>query len=52
MGVADEGGGGVVETAGKVAPEDGAGHVEEELGEAVGGEVGDVAEDDGEDDGG
>lgn len=52
VGVADEGGGGVVEAAGEVAPEDGAGHVEEELREAVGGEFGDVAEDDGEYDGG
>jgi len=51
-GVGDEGVGGAGQAVGEVAPQDVAGHVEQELGQAVGGELGDIAEDDGEDDGG
>ncbi len=51
-GVGDEGVGGAGETVGEVTPQDIAGHVEQELGQSVGGQLGDVAEDDGEDNGG
>lgn len=48
VGVGCEGGAGAGEAGGEVTPKDVAGHVEEHLGQAVGGELGDVAEDDGE----
>ena len=42
VGIADEGVAGLGEAVGEVGPDDGAGHVEEELGQAVGGELGDA----------
>ncbi|GEM_PF-3267659 len=52
LGVVDEGVGGLGETVREVSPDDGAGHVEEELRQSVRGELGDIAEDDGEGDSG
>ena len=52
MGIADKGGRSVVQAAGKVTPQNRAGHVEKHLRQTVGGEFGNVAEDDSEDDGG
>ena len=52
MSVAYEGIGRLIETVREVSPDDGAGHIEEELRQSVRGELGDVAEDDGEGDGG
>lgn len=44
--------GGAVEAARKVVPHDGAGHVKEHLGQAVGGQPGNLTKDDGVDQGG
>ncbi len=49
MSVADEGLGGASQAIGEVVPQDGTGHVEEDLRQAIGGQAGDVAKDDGED---
>ncbi len=51
-GVADEGLRGFVQAVGEVGPDDGAGEVEQEGRQVVGGQAGDVAEDYGEDQGG
>jgi len=51
-GIADEGVAGLGQAVGKVGPDDGAGHVEEELRQTVGGQVGNAAKDHGEGDGG
>ena len=51
-GVADKRGGGLVQAVGKVAPDHRAGHVEEELRQAVGGQLGNLPEDHREGDGG
>jgi len=50
LSVAYEGIGRLIETVREVSPDDGTGHVEEELGQSVCGELGDVAEDDREGD--
>ena len=47
-----EGVGGLGQAVGEIRPDHRAGHVKEELGQAVGGQVGDAAEDDREGDGG
>ncbi len=52
MSILYEGVGSLGETVREVRPDDGAGHIEEELRQSVRGELGDVAEDDREGDGG
>ena len=52
LGVVDEGVGGLGDAVGEVSPDDRAGHVEQELRQAVGGQLGDLAEDESEGDGG
>jgi len=48
VGIVDKSIGSAGETIGEVMPKDGAGHVEEDLGETIGGQAGDVAKNDGE----